>query len=127
MDGILDGSLQHEQSEYHCGTGHCFAGWCEVIAAEAYRKKKGFMSVPLQNEYTASFWRRILYPFLKRVMGRSFVAPPERNSYVGSWGGYAAKRWGLSGDERNLLFAGNNSKHRLNQIVKRFENGQRYV
>ena len=42
VEGILDGSLDHNQEYYHCGTAHCVAGWFEV----KYGEKMGWCYHP---------------------------------------------------------------------------------
>lgn len=138
MDGILSGELNHDQSTWHevefyetdnpekdeycsaynygayCNSAHCFAGWVEVIGKKADIQHKSFLSVE---------------PYLTQRMINYFRGNGKSNTLDGDYSNdaenYAAKRFGMTYNESNLLFNAYNTKRQLNSIVKRFENGYR--
>lgn len=123
MDGIKEGRLQHDQGSWHCGSAHCFAGWCEVIAATANESKKGFFSAPLSK--LARVGRGTYMKWIDRLV-RKFNPSMYVSMIDGTDGKYAKERWGLNPTEANLLFKGDNTKADLERIVSKFEAGKRY-
>lgn len=36
LEGIKSGRLEHVQSDFHCGTAHCVAGWYVTLNAQKF-------------------------------------------------------------------------------------------
>ena len=140
VDGIMDGTLAHEQDAWHttiykrgnpCGTAHCVAGWCELIGKRADKQKKSFFRVNFLIPI-----KKIGYYFgvglgVYNVYSGSISEFParlengfsdDRDAYT-----YTRDRWGLTHYEANTLFDGENTKRTINAIVKKFEAGYRMM
>lgn len=93
LEGCRDGKLKHDQLEFHCGTSHCIAGWCEVIDyANARNLKTPYRITGSSEAFT--HWHDDALAALKQRPDAS-----ETAAY-----GYAQHKWGLGCREAEALF-----------------------
>lgn len=127
LEGVRDGELKHEQSTYHCGTGHCIAGWKEVLDFARQKSRKGFFTVPkkfINAEYVNEFDR-------STDIGKelnSFVAEREENTLFSNYSyGYAQKEWNLNNEEAVQLFHADARLKNQFSVLKKLESGKRLI
>lgn len=136
IDGIMDGTLAHEQRAWHslvfkgkeedgniCGTAHCVAGWCELIGKKADKQKKSFFNVKFLIPV-----KKIGYYFGVGRRGDINCDPISLKNGFDDFrdaSSYTQERWDLSRLEADNLFYATNKKRTINAIIKKFEAGYR--
>lgn len=135
---ILATPEKHVQSTWRCGTGFCFAGWiAELQEAEwadtnPMKAMGDFIVVPRDSEeyddYAQEAWVYLGDGTHTEVWNRAdnetskgrALKPDDKIVHVSE---YAAVELGLSRGEASCLFSGDNSRSKLQALVKAYTNG----
>ena len=112
LEGCRDGELKHKQSEYHCGTAHCIAGWKAAFDYAKVNKDKSIL--------TANFDREVeRYDEIGRFMNA------KHSTYFEDI--YAQKQWRLTDTEANALFEMRATFDEQFALLEKLENGLRVI
>jgi hypothetical protein len=135
---ILATPEKHVQADWRCGTGFCFAGWVAELQEAEWadmnpNKVMGdFIVVPRDSEeygdYAKEAWAYLGDETHTEVWGRSdnvtskgrALKPNDKLVHVSD---YAAAELGLSRGEASYFFSGDNSRSKLQALVKAHTNG----
>lgn len=102
LEDCQSGKLKHDQSEFHCGTSHCVAGWKELL---------DYNSKNCAEERTATL------DFRKWI---------RRFSDFSAWG-YAQDRWELTDKEADTLFSDCATFPEQFALLEKLEAGERVL
>lgn len=108
LRGIATGELDHNQSEYHCGTAHCIAGWVEVIKA----KELG---------YSYTWFKEVEQPCFTKGDEELYEISPLMET---TWQ-FAQRVLGLTPQEAAILFNVMSSFNQMCALLKILNSGRR--
>lgn len=112
LEGCRDGRLDHKQSNYHCGTSHCIAGWKIVMD---YIKKTKDDAIVTADFSSADFSYNDFYG---NVLGEEIKA--DEDEWV-----YARKQWRLTESEAVILFRAHATFPEQFALLEKLERGLR--
>lgn len=124
VKGIESGKYLHKQSQWHCGSAHCIAGWHYVLAAERIARKLAksttYEFVQTHNLSTVTFED-------SRLLQKELAREAKSDSDVVTAGTYTVDTLGLSEQESLALFHGDNTLEDIKNVIQNFSQGLRYI